>query len=115
MINNQSSDKELVIFVLEQIKILEDYLNDVEEYNFYNNSMLKDASLMKLLAIGEYSKRISDEVKYKYPRVEWRIIAQARNFYAHGYGAMEWTRVWETLSVEIPKLKIEFQVILNDL
>lgn len=112
---NPKSDKDLILFVLEQIAVVEQYLQNIEEYEFYNNSMLKDACLTRLLAIGEYSKRVTEEVKNKYRNVEWRIIAQARNFYAHGYGAMEWTRVWETLNVEIPKLKTEFQAILKDL
>ena len=37
------------------------------------------------------------------------------NFYAHGYDALDWTRVWETLEKEIPKLKLGFQNILNEL
>lgn len=115
MTGNPKSDIELILFVLEQIDVIEEYLSGIEAYEFYNNSMLRDACLTRLLAIGEYLKRVSDEVKHNYHQVEWRIIAQARNFYAHGYGAMEWTRVWETLDVEIPKLKIEFQKILNDL
>ena len=112
---NPTTDKELVIFVLEQIQELGEYLKGINEYDFYNNNMLKDACLMKLLAIGEYTKRMSNYVKETYTNVEWRLIAQARNFYAHGYGATEWTRVWETLDVEIPRLKVELQIILNDL
>jgi len=115
MIGNSETNKELVLFVLEQIGGLEEYLKDTNEYDFYNNNMLKDACLTKLLVIGEYSKRISEDIKLQYPNVRWAAIVQARNFYAHGYGRIEWPQIWETLSVEIPKLKTELQVILNDL
>lgn len=115
MKQNPVTDKELVRFVLEQITELKAYLQNIEDYNFYNNNMLRDACLMKLLAIGEYTKRISEEIKEKYPNVEWKVIAQARNFYAHGYGATNWIRIWETIGVEIPKLEKEFQKILSEL
>lgn len=115
MKNNPVSDKELVLFVLDQIDGLGAYLRNVAEYDFYNNSMLKDACFTKLLVIGEYTKRISEDIKAKYPEVRWAAIAKARNFYAHGYGMTEWTQVWETLNIEIPQLREVFQVILNDL
>jgi len=109
------SDKDLMLFVLEQVEELEQYLNGIEEYYFYNNNMLKDACFTKLLVIGEYSKRISNLVKEKHREIKWERIAKARNFYAHGYGMADWTQIWETLKNEIPHLKQGFENILTGL
>jgi uncharacterized protein with HEPN domain len=113
--NQDTRDKELVLFLLDQIEMLHSYLENKNEYDFYNDNILKDACFAKLFVIGEYAKRISDKTKQSYPQIEWGVMLSARNFYAHGYGTLDWTQVWDTLHKEIPKLKIEFQVILNDL
>lgn len=114
-VSNPKSDKELTLFVLEQISVVEEYLKGIEEYEFYQNSMLKDACFARIMVIGEYANRISDDVKNKYKEIEWVVMKKARNFYAHGYGAMDWTRVWETLDKEVPKLKKDFENILEGL
>lgn len=114
-ISNPKSDRELIIFILEQISVIEEYLKGKEEYEFYRNMMLKDACFARIMVIGEYANRISSNIKDKYKTIEWAVMKKARNFYAHGYGLMDWTRVWETLNDEIPKLKIDYEKILTDL
>ncbi len=49
------SDKELFVFVLEQINMLETFVDSKDEDNFLRDDILKDACLMKLLVIGEYA------------------------------------------------------------
>ena len=99
------SDLELFVFVLEQINILETFHSGRSEYEFLNNNMLKDACLMKLLVIGEYSSKISDVQKSRFSEIEWELLRAARNYYAHVYGGVTWVRVWETLNEDIPRLK----------
>jgi uncharacterized protein with HEPN domain len=99
------SDRELFLFVQEQIDTLEDYLGGRTIDDFLNDPILKDACLMKLLVIGEYANKISDSEKQRFSEIEWQLLKAARNFYAHAYGGINWMRVWETLSEDIPQLK----------
>lgn len=75
--------------------------------------MLKDACLMKLTVIGEYSSKISDTFKGKFSEIEWQLLKSARNFYAHAYGMVTWLRVWETLNKDVPQLKVKIQNIVS--
>jgi len=61
-------------------------LRDVDEDNFLIDAILKDACLSRLIVIGEYSTKISEPTKEKFPQVEWQQIKVARNFYVHAYG-----------------------------
>lgn len=47
-------------------------------------------------------------------KIEWEVIRSARNFYAHAYDALDWTKVWETLQSEIPLLKKQLEKIISD-
>lgn len=46
-IPNPKSDRELILFILEQISVIEEYLKGKDEYEFYQNMMLKDACLQE--------------------------------------------------------------------
>jgi len=106
------SDLDLFVYVLEQINILETFHSGINEYEFLNGNMLKDACLMKLLVIGEYSSKISDVQKNRFSEIEWQLLKAARNYYAHVYGGVIWVRVWETLNEDIPKLKMKIENII---
>ena len=50
-----------------------------------NDDILKDACLTRLIVIGEYSIKVSDSTKEKFPEVEWQEMKVARNFYVRTY------------------------------
>lgn len=99
------SDLELFVYVLQQIDELIEYYREWDEDMFLRDNVTKDACLMKLLVIGEYSSRISGKQKDRFTEIEWQALRGTRNFFAHAYGLVTWTRVWETLSEDIPKLR----------
>jgi uncharacterized protein with HEPN domain len=68
---------------------------------------------MKLLVIGEYSSKISDNQKNRFSDIEWQLLKAARNYYAHAYGEITWVRVWETLNEDIPELKKKIENIIE--
>ena len=65
--------------------------------------------------IGEYSARISDDLKDKFTDVEWQLMKSTRNYYVHVYRGIDWLRVWETIQKDIPPLKIKVEKILSQL
>jgi len=107
------SDKELLVFVLEQINILETFYQNKDEEAFLRDPVLKDACLMKLLVIGEYASKISNEQKRRFSEIEWELLKASRNYYAHVYGSVTWPRVWETLDKNIPELKRKIEHIIE--
>ena len=107
------SDRDLLAFILLQIDSLQKFYADKSEDEFLTDEMCQDASLMKLMIIGEYSARLSDDLKERFSDIEWKLLKAARNFYAHAYGSVTWRKVWETLNVNIPEIKEKFEHIIE--
>lgn len=108
-------DIEYLEFLLDCIQHLENYTKDVDEDNFLRNEEKKDACLTRIVVLGEYSARISEEVKNKFTEVEWQLMKATRNYYVHVYRGIDWRRVWETIKKDIPPLKIKIENILSQL
>jgi uncharacterized protein with HEPN domain len=60
---------------------------------------------MCILQIGELVGKLSDEFKAKYNAVPWKDIKAMRNIAAHNYGEMDLEILWETATIDVPKLK----------
>lgn len=108
-------DLDYLEFLLECIKHLENYTNNVDEDSFLRDEEKKDACLTRIVMIGEYSARISDSLKDKFTDVEWQLMKSTRNYYVHVYRGIDWRRVWETIQKDIPPLKIKVEKILSQL
>ncbi len=113
MINKKDND--IIFFINQQLKQLENYLLECDKDKdlFLRNDILKDATLMKLLVVGECSHKISDELKLRYSNINWQLIKSARNFYAHTYNMITWVRVWETLTNEMIIFKNQIENIIE--
>jgi uncharacterized protein with HEPN domain len=108
-------DLDYLEFLLTCIDHLESYTNNVDEDSFLRNEEKKDACLTRIVMIGEYSARISDDLKDKFTDVEWQLMKSTRNYYVHVYRGVDWRRVWETIQKDIPPLKIKVEKILSQL
>jgi uncharacterized protein with HEPN domain len=65
--------------------------------------------------IGEYSTRISENLKEKFTDVEWQLMKSTRNYFVHVYRGIDWRRVWETIQKDIPLLKTKVEKILSQI
>lgn len=104
----------IVEFLLEQIEKIEEYLSGKSEEDFYRDDILKDACYARLLVLGEYAGKTSEGFRKRHNTIEWDVIKGARNFYAHAYGALDWTKIWETLNNEVPALKQKLKTIIEN-
>jgi len=91
--------------ITESIRKIENYTRGKSWSDFTNDTKLQDAVLRRLEIIGEAAKHIPDEIKEKYPKVEWKKIAGARNIFAHEYFGVRLERIWNTVVKDLPKLK----------
>ena len=87
-------DLDFLEFLIECINYLELYIEGVDEDSFLRNQEKKDACLTRLIMIGEYSGKISDELKNKFSDIEWQLMKSTRNYYVHVYRGIDWRRVW---------------------
>jgi uncharacterized protein with HEPN domain len=63
------------------------------------------AVLYQIGVIGEAVKRLSESFRAAQPAIPWSQIAGMRNRVIHGYDAVDFERVWETLTESIPDLR----------
>lgn len=63
------------------------------------------AAEMGLIRIGEAVNRIPGEVLAPFPDQPWRQIVAMRNFAAHQYDDLVPSRVWRTVTRDVPALR----------
>lgn len=98
---------------------IKDYLNDIvdamdkaisfiSEMNY--EDFVKDtktvyAVVRALEIIGEAVKKISANIRKKYPQIPWQKMAGMRDKLIHEYFGVIYERVWETVKRDIPQVK----------
>jgi len=55
--------------------------------------------------LSESTQRLSEELKSRYPMVEWRKIADFRNRLVHDYLGVDLEIVWHVIEEDLPELK----------
>lgn len=102
---------------------LEDMVRAIEKVQTYvgntsfdvlvDNSMQFEAVLHNLLIIGEGAKHIPEDVRVKYPHVEWRNIGRLRDFVAHEYFGVDLNIVRDVIENKIPQLRHQLMAIMD--
>ncbi len=80
---------------------------------FVKNKDIKGATVRRIEIIGEAVKNISQELKEKHPKIEWKKVAGARDVMIHAYFNVDLDIVWDIVKNDLPKLKKQIQEILN--
>lgn len=101
--------------VLESIKQIEEYTNNIKEEDFYKDIKLQDAVVRRFEIIGEAVKHISSELKAKYPEIPWKQISGTRDILTHEYFGVNLERIWETIRKDIVPFKGQIQKMLEDI
>jgi uncharacterized protein with HEPN domain len=71
------------------------------------------AIVRSLEVIGEAVKKLPDEVRVKYPQVEWAEMAGMRDVLIHHYFGIDYDIVWNVLQNDIPELHHELERIIR--
>ena len=67
-------------------------------------ALVYDAVLRNLEIPGEASKNIPDEIRRRYPEIEWRKVAGLRDVLAHFYFGLEEETLWDVVRNKVPAL-----------
>lgn len=104
------SDKNLVhiLTILEAIEKIFIYTQDItnaEDFWLINDQLNFNASVSLLIAIGEETKNIDENLKDEYPDIQWKAIAGMRDKLAHHYRGIDPEMTWEVIINELDNLK----------
>ncbi len=78
------------------------------------NSALDDALVRRMEVIGEAARRVPDELRVRYPGIDWSRIVALRNVLIHEYDSVNLRLLREIIQNELPPLIEQLEGILGD-
>lgn len=88
--------------------------NSLQEFIEDDDQKIYNACLYQLSRIGEGSKKISDELKALYPKINWSGIISFRNHVIHEYENVNLETVFDIVSKKLPELELSVYLILSN-
>ena len=101
--------------ILDATKSIQAQIKDITKEQFENSELLQGFVERKLEIIGEATKRIPDDFKQKHSNIPWKEMAGMRDILIHQYTEVDEDIVWKTIIQKIPSLKVDIELIMNDL
>ena len=81
------------------------FIAGYDERAFRENDLVRSAVARKIEIIGEATRRLSDQFRSGHSQVPWRPMAGMRDRLIHGYDDIDWGKVWEVATKELPVLE----------
>jgi len=100
--------------IAERIQRIEIYTQGGRDI-FLESLIIQDAVSRNFELMGEGVKRVSQDVKQRYPEVPWRRIAGFRDVLIHDYLGVDINEVRNVVERNLPDLKQQISLILREL
>jgi len=112
---DKGRDKERLNHIIESVGNIFEFTAKISLEEFSANKMLRFAVIKNLEIIGEASNLLSDELKDKYPEIDWKSIIGLRNFLVHGYYQISDKIIWNSIQEDLPRFLSQITSIKNGL
>lgn len=99
------NDSQILRKILNEIDFLEGMLAGVDLDSFENDEIVKRASAMAVINIGELAKHLSEDFFENHPEAELHKAAKTRDVYAHGYFKLDAKLVFQTATEDVTQSK----------
>lgn len=99
--------------ILESIDAIEEYLEGVEEEEFYTSREKQDLIIRRLEIIGEAAKNIPEDFRKQDDNIPWKKMAGMRDVIIHQYFGINYKIVWDTVEKTLPLIKKQIMQVIN--
>jgi len=99
--------------ILESAIKVQSYAGDLSFEDILKDEMRIDAIVRNFEIIGEASSKIPQEIRDKYPSVEWKRISDFRNVLAHEYFGIKYKIMWDIIKNKLPELEKQIKPIID--
>jgi len=106
---------------IERLQDIQEAIAKIEKYAVRGRQVFDEDELIQiwmihnLQIVGEASASMSEEFVNQHPEIPWLDIADFRNVLVHEYFRVDVDIVWFIVKQEIPKLKNQIEMILQQL
>ncbi len=100
--------------ILEAMESIEKFVEGMSFEDFRMDDKTSSAVIRKFEVIGEASRNIPNSIRRKYPDIPWKELVGFRDKLIHFYFGIKYEIVWDTIKIEIPKLKPRLKAILSE-
>jgi uncharacterized protein with HEPN domain len=107
------SPLEYLKHILDETTFILKYTSKISKDAFIQDEVLSKAVVRSIEIIGEASKQINDDFKFKYADIEWRKMSATRNILIHVYFGIDYDILWDIISNKIPVLHQQVSDILK--
>ena len=108
-------DLPYLMHILDVIRDTEESVKGLTRDQFESSKDARDASILRILVVGETVKRISPHLTEKHPEIEWKKIAGTRDRMIHAYFDINLNSVWEIVQHDLPIFKDQIKKIKKEL
>ncbi|MBI4066195.1 DUF86 domain-containing protein [Candidatus Gottesmanbacteria bacterium] len=108
-------DRPYLLHIRDAIALIETWVSEKTFDDFTRDAQMQSAVIRQLEIIGEAARNVSPERKVATPQIPWRPIMDARNTLIHGYFTVDEKKVWDMVLTDIPVLKQQILLLLEDL
>lgn len=98
--------------IMDAAEAINDVVRDLDFESFVGSRRDRSSVLHELTVIGESAAHIPPSMRQRYPEVAWTEMVGSRNVIVHGYFALDWERIWQTILRNVPPLKEQIAAIL---
>jgi uncharacterized protein with HEPN domain len=104
--------REYLRHILTEANYLFEHSRNVSRAEFLSSETLRRAFVRSLEVIGEAAKKVPEDVRRRYPAVDWRALTGLRDRLIHGYFGIDHDLVWDVIRTKVPDLRGEVERIL---
>lgn len=95
--------------IINDLNFIIKHTHNLKMIDLETNELLLDSIMFRFIQISENAKKISQSFKNTKNNVEWSKITGFRNLIVHEYNNVDLTIVYNTIAVDVVKLKLALE------